>query len=110
MARNPADIQAEIALTREVIARRLDALERRAPHPALLILGLVVAGALTGVVLTRLPVLTVLRIGIRTAQVGVGAASAVAMLRRVPEAGRVRTGAADVNEANHRRAAWRRAS
>jgi len=110
MARSPVEIQAEIALTREVIARRLDALARRAPHPALIILAVIAVGTLTGVVLARLPVLKVLRIGIRTAQVGVGVASAVAMLRRGLEAGRSRAGAPDVNETNHLRKVWRRAS
>jgi hypothetical protein len=66
MARSTADIQAEIALTRDLIERRLDALGRRAPRPLVVALALVAAGALTGVLLSRLPLIPVLSASART--------------------------------------------
>jgi hypothetical protein len=87
MARSPAEIQAEIVLTRDDLASRLDALQRRAPRPAWLGLALVGAGLVAGVLLTRAPIARLLAVGARTFQAGLGIAAAVVTLRRALAAG-----------------------
>ncbi len=109
MARSTAEIQAEIAVTRDVIERRLDALGRRARHPLWIVLALVAAGTLTGVLLSRLPLLPVLSASARTVQTGIGVAAALATLRRALAAGRP-AGARDVQRARQVRNRLRRAS
>jgi hypothetical protein len=82
MARSTDEIQAEIAVTRDVIESRLDTLERRAPRPLWIVLGLIGAGALVGVALAQLPVLRVLGASARTVQAGIGVVTAVAAIRQ----------------------------
>jgi hypothetical protein len=108
MARSTAEIQAEIAVTRDVIESRLDDLQRRAPRPLWIALGLLGAGALVGAVLMRAPVLRVLGVSARTLQAGIGVATAVAALRRALSHGRRRS--RDVNRASHLRNRLRRAA
>jgi len=82
MARNPAEIQADIALTRRVIERQLDALSRRMPRtwwtP-----WLTGAGALAvGLLLSRLPMLRLVGAGARAVQAGIAVAGTVAAVDR----------------------------
>jgi len=82
MARNPAEIQADIALTRRVIERQLDALSRRMPHtwwtP-----WLTGAGALAvGLLLSRVPMLRLVGTGARAVQAGIAVAGTVAAVDR----------------------------
>jgi hypothetical protein len=82
MARSPAEIQADIALTRRVIERQLDALTRRVPRtwwaP-----WLVAAGALgVGLVLSKVPMLRLVGLGARTVQTSVAVAGTVAAVDR----------------------------
>jgi uncharacterized membrane protein YfcA len=108
MARNTAEIQAEIAVTRDVIESRLDALQRRAPRPLWIALGLLGAGALVGAVLGRVPILRVLSVSARTLQAGVGVATAVAAIRHAVSAGRRHSG--DAPRASRPGNRWRRAA
>jgi hypothetical protein len=82
MARSPAEIQADIALTRRVIEAQLDALARRMPR-AWWTPWAVGAGALVvGLVLSRLPFLRVVGTGARTVQTGIAVAGTVAAVDR----------------------------
>jgi uncharacterized protein DUF3618 len=82
MARSPAEIQADIALTRAVIEDRLDALSRRVPRTVWLP-WLVGAGALgLGLLLSRLPVLRTIGLGARAVQTGIAVAGTVAAVDR----------------------------
>jgi len=82
MARNPAEIQADIAITRRVIERQLDALSRRmlrrwwTPW-------LTGAGALAvGLLLSRVPMLRLVGAGARAVQAGIAVAGTVAAVDR----------------------------
>jgi len=90
MARSPVEIQADMALTRRVIERRLDALTPRASRAwqAPWITG---AGALAfGFLLSRVPLGRVLRVGARAAQTVIAVAGMVATLEHVLPARRRR--------------------
>jgi CHASE2 domain-containing sensor protein len=82
MARNPVEIQADIALTRRVIERQLDVLTRRMPNtwwtP-----WLIGAGALAvGLLLSRVPMLRLVGAGARAVQAGIAVAGTVAAVDR----------------------------
>jgi hypothetical protein len=82
MARSPAEIQADIALTRRVIERQLDALTPRVPRtwwaP-----WLIAAGALgVGVVLAKIPVFRLVGVTARGVQAGVTVAGTLAAVDR----------------------------
>jgi uncharacterized protein (DUF2062 family) len=82
MARSPAEIQADIALTRRVIERQLDTLTPRVSRlwrtP-----WAVAAGALTvGLALSRVPLLRVIGAGARALQAGITIAGTVAAIDR----------------------------
>ena len=82
MARNPVEIQADIAQTRRVIEHQLDALTRRVPHGGWIpwVAG---AGALAlGLLLSRLPMLRVIGLGARTVQATIAVAGTVAAVDR----------------------------
>jgi hypothetical protein len=82
MARDPAEIQADIALTRRVIERQLDALTPRVPR-AWWAPWLAGAGALgVGLVLSKLPMLRLVRLGARAVQTGVAVAGTLAAVDR----------------------------
>jgi hypothetical protein len=82
MARSTAEIQADIALTRRVIERRLDEVERMIPRrwwsPYALLLG----GLAIGLLLSRFPLLGVLGTGARTVQTGLSVAGTLAAVDR----------------------------
>jgi hypothetical protein len=93
MARSPAEIQADIALTRRVIERQLDALT---PHVALMWRQpwAVVAAALTvGLALSRAPLLRLVGTGTRVVQAGIAIAGTAAAIDRFLEPGRPRPAA-----------------
>ncbi len=70
MARRPAEIQADIALTRRHIEAQLDQLEQRVTRRGRT-LGLVLGGAfVAGLVLSQLPVLRLLRLTASLARAG----------------------------------------
>lgn len=83
MARSPDEIQAEIALTRRQIERRLDALERRVPHRWWMPYVVLAGGLVTGVLLSRVPLLVLVGGGARALQTGLSAAAALATIDRV---------------------------
>lgn len=82
MARSPAEIQADIAVTRRVIERQLDALghvvDRRWWAPYALVIG----GLAVGFLLSRLPVGRVVGVGARAVQTGLAVASTLAAVDR----------------------------
>jgi hypothetical protein len=69
-------------VTRQLIERQLDAMQRRLPSRAWLPYALVTAGLIGGLVLARVPVLRLLRIGARSVHTGVTVASAAAAMSR----------------------------
>jgi hypothetical protein len=87
MARSPAEIQTEIVLTRDDLARGLDVLQRRVPGPAWLWPALLGAGLVAGVLLTRTPIGRLFAAAAQAIQVGLGIAAAVVTLRRALAAG-----------------------
>jgi hypothetical protein len=82
MARSAAEIQADIALTRSMIERRLDALSRRVPNGRW-VPWIVLTGALgVGLLLSRVPLLRLVGLGARTVQTGTAVAGTVAAVDR----------------------------
>ena len=82
MARSPAEIQADITLTRRVIETQLDALSRKVPR-AWWTPWAVGAGALVlGLALSRLPFLRLIGTGARTVQTGIAVAGTGAAVDR----------------------------
>jgi hypothetical protein len=93
MARTTAEIQADIEMTRSAIEAHLDALRSRIPSRWWTPYALLGASLVTGIILSRLPVLRVLSTGAKTVQTGVAVAGALAAAQqfltgvRVPESG-----------------------
>lgn len=82
MARSPAEIQADIAVTRRLVERQLDAIERRVPR-GWWVPYVSVAGALAvGFLLSRVPFLRVMGVGARTMQTGLTVAQTLAVVDR----------------------------
>ena len=82
MARSTTEIQADIALTRRLIEQQLDALERRIPRTWWMPYALFAGALVTGLLLSRLPLLTLVSAGARTVQTGVTVAGTVAAVDR----------------------------
>ena len=82
MVRSPAEIQADIALTRRVIESQLDALERKLPRRWWTTYAWLAAGLLTGVALSRIPVLRIVNVASGLVTTGLGVAGAVAAAER----------------------------
>jgi hypothetical protein len=82
MARDPAQIQADIALTRRVIETQLDALSRKVPRAWWTPWALGAGALVVGLVMSRLPFLKVIGVGARTVQTGLTVAGTVAALDR----------------------------
>ena len=82
MARSPAQIQADIAVTRRVVEQRLDGLRRRVPDrwwmPYAVLAGALVAGTL----LSRVPLLRLVGTGTRAVNAGLMIASTVSAVDR----------------------------
>lgn len=97
MARSTDEIQADIAVTRQLIERQLEALSRRflrrwwVPYAAF------VGAVSVGIVLSRVPLGTLVTAGLRTVQTGLAIVSTAAAVDRfvatrradLPTAGRV---------------------
>ena len=82
MARDPAEIQADIALTRRVIERQLDALTPHVPR-AWWAPWLAAAGGLgVGIILSKVPLLRLVRLSARSVQTGVAVAGTLAAVDR----------------------------
>ena len=82
MARSTAEIQADIAVTRRLMERQLDAIERRVPR-GWWVPYVSVAGALAlGLLLSRMPFLRLVGIGARTTQAGLTVAQTLALMDR----------------------------
>jgi hypothetical protein len=82
MARDPAEIQADIARTRRVIEHQLDQLGRRVPWTPWAPY-LAVAGAIgIGILLSRMPLLRLVGLGARAVQTGITVAGTVAAVDR----------------------------
>jgi len=82
MARDPAQIQADIALTRRVIETQLDALSRKVPRAWWTPWALAAGALVVGLVMSRLPVLKVIGVGARAVQTGLTVAGTVAAVDR----------------------------
>ena len=82
MARSPAEIQADIALTRRVIETQLEAISRKVPRAWWTPWALAGAGLLTGLLMSRLPFLKVVGLGARTVQTGITVVGTVAAVDR----------------------------
>ena len=82
MARSTTEIQADIAVTRRLIETQLDALRRRLPDrwwtPYAVLAGALVAGVL----ISRVPMFTLVGTGARAVQAGLAVASTVAAVDR----------------------------
>ncbi len=82
MARSPAEIQADIAVTRRLVERQLDAMERYVPRAWWVPWAAVVTALAAGVLLSRLPFLRLVSLGTRTVQTGLAVAGTVATVDR----------------------------
>jgi hypothetical protein len=82
MARSPAEIQADIALTRRHVERQLDVMERYVPRAWWTPYVAAVAALAAGVLLSRLPVLRLITLGARTVQTGLAVAGTVGTVDR----------------------------
>jgi hypothetical protein len=82
MARSPAEIQADIALTRRLVERQLDAIERRVPRGWWVPYVSVAAALAVGVLLSRVSLLRLVGVGARTMQAGMTVAQTAAMVDR----------------------------
>ena len=82
MARSPAEIQAEIAVTRRRVERQLDAVERRVPRGRWVPYASVAGALAVGLLLSRVPFLRLAGLGTRAIQTGLAVAPTVALLRR----------------------------
>jgi len=82
MARSPAEIQADIAVTRRLVERQLDVLERRLPHGRWVPYASAAGALLLGVLLSRVPFLRLIVIGARAAEAGLVVAQTAALMNR----------------------------
>jgi hypothetical protein len=82
MARSTAEIQADIAVTRRQIESQLDGLRRRVPDRWWLPYAVLAGALVTGVVVSRVPVLKLIATGARAVNAGMLVASTVAAVDR----------------------------
>ena len=82
MARSPAEIQADIALTRRVIETQLEAISRKVPRAWWTPWAVAAVGLATGLLMSRLPFLKVVGLGARTVQTGITVVGTVAAVDR----------------------------
>ena len=82
MARSPAQIQADIAVTRQVVEQRLDGLRRRLPDRWWMPYAMLAGALVTGAVLARVPLLRLVGTGTRAVNAGLMIASTVAAVDR----------------------------
>jgi hypothetical protein len=82
MARSPAEIQADIAVTRRVVEQRLDGLRRRLPDRWWMPYAMLAGALVTGALLSRVPLLRLVGTGTRAVNAGLMIASTVAAVDR----------------------------
>lgn len=82
MARSTAEIQADIALTRRQIERRLDAIRQKVPHAWWTPWALFGGALVTGVLLARAPLLRLAGTGAKTVKTGLQVAGTVVAVDR----------------------------
>jgi len=82
MARSTAEIKAEIAVTRRHIETQLDAVRRRLPDRWWTRYALLAGALVTGVALSRVPLLKLVGTGARVAQAGLTVAATVSTVNR----------------------------
>jgi hypothetical protein len=82
MARSPAEIQADIAQTRRVIEEQLDTLTPRIPRAWWWPWVLAAGGLGVGLLLSRVPLLPLVRVGASAVQTGVMVAGTVTAVDR----------------------------
>jgi hypothetical protein len=82
MARSTAEIQADIAVTRRRIETQLDALHRRLPDRWWMPYATLAGALVTGIVLSRVSMLSLVGTGARAVQAGLAVASTVAAVDR----------------------------
>jgi hypothetical protein len=77
MARHPAEIQADIAVTRRLVEQQLDAIERRVPRAWWTPYAAILTGLAVGMLLSRVPFLRLVNLGVRTVETGLAVTGAV---------------------------------
>ena len=82
MARSPAEIQADIAVTRRVVEQRLDGLRRRLPDRWWMPYAMLAGALVTGALLSRVPMLRLVGTATRAVNAGLMIASTVAAVDR----------------------------
>ena len=82
MARSTAEIQAEIAVTRQQIESQLDGLRRRVPDRWWLPYAVLGGALVVGIVISRIPVVKLVRTGTRAINAGMMIASTAAAVDR----------------------------
>jgi hypothetical protein len=82
MARSPAEIQTDIALTRRRVEHQLDAMKRYVPRAWWTPYAAALAALAAGVLLSRLPLLRLVTLGARTVQTGLAVAGTVGTVDR----------------------------
>ena len=82
MARSTAEIQADIAVTRRLIERQLDGVRRRLPDKWWTPYAVLGGALLTGVVLSRVPMLKLVGTSARIVHVGLAVATTVGAVDR----------------------------
>jgi len=82
MARSPAEIQADIAVTRRVIERQLDALGHAVEGRWWASYAVIAGGFAVGFVLARMPIGRVVGISARAVQTGLAVATTLAAVDR----------------------------
>jgi hypothetical protein len=82
MARSPAEIQADIAVTRRRVEQQLDAVERRLPRGWWVPYASVAGALAVGLLLSRVPFFRLVGLGTRAVQTGLAVAPTVALIRR----------------------------
>ena len=82
MARSTAEIQAEIAVTRQQIEGQLDGLRRRVPDRWWLPYAVLGGALVVGLVISRIPVLKLVRTGTRAVNAGLMIASTASAVDR----------------------------
>jgi hypothetical protein len=92
MVRSTGEVQADIALMRRVIERKLDALHDRLPVRWWLSYAWLGGGFATGLLLSRVPLLTMTASALRLVQLGLGLVATMKSVQRVLEAGSPRQG------------------
>lgn len=82
MARSTAEIQADIAVTRRLIESQLDGLRRRLPHRWWTPFAVLGGALVVGLVVSRIPMFTLVGTSAKAVQAGLAVASTVAAVDR----------------------------